>query len=168
MFARSLSQIWTNFGLVSLDNTCDLYSTHLFKKTPILAHRAESVLVRHACALSVAQSRACRFLPINNLTQVQILQYKKCTLVQALKLCTGRTGHRGSRDIALLFHDHGTRRGEGSALRSGHSLSPRKTRYPLYRRLGGPQGRSGQVRKISRPPGFDPRTVQPVASRYTD
>ena len=38
----------------------------------------------------------------------------------------------------------------------------------LYRRLGGPQGRSGQVRKISPPPRFDPRTVQPVASRYTD
>jgi hypothetical protein len=31
-----------------------------------------------------------------------------------------------------------------------------------------PQDRSGQVRKISPPPGFDPRTVQPVASRYTD
>ena len=29
----------------------------------------------------------------------------KCTLVQALRLCTGRTAHRGSRDIALLFHD---------------------------------------------------------------
>ena len=43
-----------------------------------------------------------------------------------------------------------------------------KTRYPLYRRLGWPQDRSGQVRKISPPPGFDPRTVQPVASRYTD
>jgi hypothetical protein len=38
----------------------------------------------------------------------------------------------------------------------------------LYRRLGGPQGRSGRVRKISPPPRFDPRTVQPVASRYTD
>jgi len=25
---------------------------------------------------------------------------------------------------------------------------PGKTRYPLYRRLGGPQGRSGPVRKI--------------------
>jgi len=24
------------------------------------------------------------------------------------------------------------------------------------------------MRKISPPPGFDPRTVQPVASRYTD
>jgi len=47
-------------------------------------------------------------------------------------------------------------------------LLPGKTRYPLYKRLGGPQTRSGRVRKISSPPGFDPRTVQPVASRYTD
>jgi hypothetical protein len=48
------------------------------------------------------------------------------------------------------------------------ALPPGKTRYPLYRRLGGPQGRSGRVRKISPPPGFDSRTVRPVASRYTD
>jgi hypothetical protein len=47
-------------------------------------------------------------------------------------------------------------------------LPPGKIRYPLYRRLGGPQGRSGRVLKISPPPGFDPRTFQPVASRYTD
>jgi len=43
-----------------------------------------------------------------------------------------------------------------------------KTRYLLYRRLIGPQGRSGRIRKISPPPGFDPRTVQPLASRYND
>ena len=43
-----------------------------------------------------------------------------------------------------------------------------KTRYPLYKRLGRPQGRSGRLRKISPPPGFDPRAVQPVASCYTD
>ena len=47
-------------------------------------------------------------------------------------------------------------------------LPPGKTRCPLYRKLGGPQGRSGQLRKISPPPGFDPRTVQPVAIRYTN
>jgi hypothetical protein len=58
--------------------------------------------------------------------------------------------------------------GEGSASRLGRSLPPGKTRYPLYRRLGGPQGRSEQVRKISSHPGFDPRIVQPAASRYTD
>ena len=48
------------------------------------------------------------------------------------------------------------------------ALPPGKTRYPLYRRMGGPESQSGRVRKILTPPGFDPRTVQPVASRYTD
>ena len=38
------------------------------------------------------------------------LKKVKVTLVQALRLCTGRTVHRGSRGIALPFHDHGTRR----------------------------------------------------------
>jgi hypothetical protein len=76
---------------------------------------------------------------------------------------------RESRVIALLcFLDFCTRRGEGSASHPGRFLPPGKTRYPLYRRLGGPQGRSGQVRKISPSPGFDPRTVQSVASHYTD
>jgi hypothetical protein len=32
----------------------------------------------------------------------------------------------------------------------------------------GPRDRSRRVRKISPPPGFDPLTVQPVKSRYTD
>ena len=42
------------------------------------------------------------------------------------------------------------------------ALPPGKeTQYPLYRRLGGSQGRSGRVQKISPAPGFDPRTVQP-------
>jgi hypothetical protein len=91
----------------------------------------------------------------------------KPTLLQALRLCTGRTAHRGSGGIALLFFGHGTRRSEESATRPRRSLPPGKTRYPLYRRLGGPQGRSGQLRRISPPPGFDSRTVQPVTSRYT-
>jgi hypothetical protein len=41
-----------------------------------------------------------------------------------------------------------------SASGPGRFLPPGKTRYPLYRRLGGPQGRSGQVRKISPPTGI--------------
>jgi hypothetical protein len=58
--------------------------------------------------------------------------------------------------------------GEWSASRSSLSLTPGKTWYPLYRRLCRPQGRFGQVKKTSPPPGFYPRTVQPAASRYTD
>jgi hypothetical protein len=44
----------------------------------------------------------------------------------------------------------------------------KEARYPLYRRLDGAQGRSGRLQEISPPPRFDPRTVQPVASHYTD
>jgi len=50
----------------------------------------------------------------------------KCTLVQALRLCTGRTAHRGSRGIALLFHDHGTRRGWRGQRHAPTALYPRK------------------------------------------
>ena len=70
---------------------------------------------------------------------------------------------RESRGIALLyFLTSALEGGEGSPSRPGRTLPPGKTRYPLYRRLGWPQSRSGQVRKISPPPGFDPWTVQPV------
>ena len=52
----------------------------------------------------------------------------KCTLVQALRLCTGRTAHRGSRGVALLFLDHDTRRVEGSAASRGRTLPQGKIR----------------------------------------
>ena len=58
--------------------------------------------------------------------------------------------------------------GVGGQHHAPAALPPGKTWYPLYRRLGRPQGRSGRVRKISPLPGFDHRTVQSVASRYTD
>jgi len=58
--------------------------------------------------------------------------------------------------------------GEGSASRPGRSLPPGKTRYPLYRRLGGHQGSPGRAEKSRPRPGFDHRTFQPVASHYTD
>ena len=58
--------------------------------------------------------------------------------------------------------------GVGGQRHAAASLPPGKIRYPLCSRLGGHQGRSVRVRKISPAPGFDPRTVQPVASRYTD
>jgi hypothetical protein len=41
------------------------------------------------------------------------------------------------------------------------------TQYPLYKRLGGPQGPSGWVGKISSTPGFNPQITHSVASRYT-
>ena len=57
--------------------------------------------------------------------------------------------------------------GEWSAARPGHTLPPGKTRYPFYRRLGGPQGRSGWAENLI-PTGIRSQTIQPVVSRYTD
>ena len=57
--------------------------------------------------------------------------------------------------------------GEWSAARRGHTLPPGKTRYPFYRRLGGPQGRSGQVENLV-PAGIRSQTVQPIVIRYND
>ena len=65
-----------------------------------------------------------------------------------------------------------------SALNEGRWSTPRpglftrgkENRYLFYSRLCGLQAQSERVREISPPPrpGFDPRTVQPVANRYTD
>ena len=49
----------------------------------------------------------------------------------------------------------------------GH-LPQGMTPYTLNRRLGEPRGRCGREQKISPPPGLDTRTVQRVASPYTD
>ena len=74
---------------------------------------------------------------------------------------------RVGRGIALLFDDHGTRRGEWSAARPGRTLPLAKTWYPLYRRLDGSQGRFGRTENLALL-GFDPWTVQSIVSRYTD
>jgi hypothetical protein len=58
--------------------------------------------------------------------------------------------------------------GVGGQCHALDALHPAKTRYPFYRKRGGTQGRPGRVQKISPPPGFDPRALQPVASNYTD
>ena len=74
---------------------------------------------------------------------------------------------RVGRGIALSSMTAALEGGEWSAARPGRSLSPRKTRYPFYRRLGGPQGRCGRAENLV-PTGIRSRTVQTVVSRYTD
>jgi len=49
---------------------------------------------------------------------------------------------------------------EWSAARPGRTLPPGKTRYPFYRGLGGPQGRSGRAENLVLT-GIRSRTVQP-------
>jgi hypothetical protein len=60
----------------------------------------------------------------------------KCTLVQALRLCTGRTAHRGSRGIALLFHDHSTRKEWGVSVTPRPLFTPRKDMVPIVQEAG--------------------------------
>ena len=76
--------------------------------------------------------------------------------------------HRVGRGIAVLFHDRGTRRGWVVSSTPRPHFTPGKR--PSTHFIGGWVGpRAGlDGRKISSPPGFNPRTVQPVVSRYTD
>jgi hypothetical protein len=82
-----------------------------------------------------------------------------------------KTSHKGPKERAEVYLysllNRGTRWG-GWSTPCPAALFVGKTQYPLYRELGGPQERSGWVRKISPQLGPDPQTAQPVASRYTD
>jgi hypothetical protein len=56
--------------------------------------------------------------------------------------------------------------GGWSAPHFGH-FTPGKGPEPIVQKVGWAPGPAWRVRNISPPPGFDPGTVQPVASRYT-
>jgi hypothetical protein len=73
--------------------------------------------------------------------------------------------HTGSKDTdsSTLSLTSALDGGRWSTPRPDRFSSGEDTRYPSYNRLGGTQGRSGRIRKISPPPGVDPRTVQPIA-----
>jgi hypothetical protein len=93
----------------------------------------------------------------------------KCALVQALRLCTGLTAHRASREIALLFHDYSTRRGWEVSVTTRPLFTPRKDPVTIVQETGwapGPVWTGAE--NLAPPPGFDSRTVQPAAIRYTD
>ena len=51
----------------------------------------------------------------------------------------------------------------GGQRHAAAALTPGMTWHPMYRRLGGPQGRSGRVWKILPVPRFDSRIVPPLA-----
>ena len=57
------------------------------------------------------------------------------------------------------FFNLGARRGGWLTPRPGRFTLGKQTRYSLYRKLGGPQGRSGRVRKISSPQGSHPHLI---------
>jgi len=74
------------------------------------------------------------------------------------------SGKRSSSPCSLQWRPTGVVNAKPRA-----SLPPGKeTRYPRHRRLHGSQSLFSRVRKVSLPPGFELRTVQTEASRYTD
>ena len=89
----------------------------------------------------------------------------KCTPVQALRLCTGRTAHRGSRGIALPFIDNGTRRGWGVSVTPRPFFTPEKDPVPTVEEAGWAPGSVWTGAENLAPLEFDFRTVQLVASR---
>jgi len=85
--------------------------------------------------VTVGSSVLIPFL-VHHLQVIYIYVKVKCTLVQALRLCTSCTTHRGSRGIALLFHDHGTRRGLGVSVTPRPLFTPGKDLVPIIQEAG--------------------------------
>jgi hypothetical protein len=82
---------------------------------------------------------------------------------------TGHEGPKGEWRYSSTFSSTSVLDRDGwSTSRPGRFTSGKETQYTLCRRLGGSQGQSGGVQKISTTPRFDPRTVQSVASGYTE
>ena len=94
----------------------------------------------------------------------------KCKVhpVQALRLCTGRTAHSGSRCIAVRFVATALERGEGLASLSGRTLLRERPGTHCTGGWVGPRVGLDRCGKSRLSPGFDPRTVQSLASRYID
>ena len=84
----------------------------------------------------IAMFEPCKTDPVIHRTFIKGRGKVKCTLVQALRLCTGRTAHRGSRGIALLFLDHGTRRGRGVSVTPSPLFPPGKGPVPIVQEAG--------------------------------
>jgi len=123
----------------------------LFKELPVAKKRATVILIK---------AKSCKSLL---LVLLICISKKKVEFSRYWPGVVQRVG----RGIALLFHDRSTRRGWVVSSTPRPHLPLGKNRYPFYRRLSGPQGRSGREENLV-PTGIRSRTVQAVVSRYTD
>ena len=97
-------------------------------------------------------------------TYGKIKCHHRISLIGRFHPFTGHEGPQGEqRYRSTLFQTSALEGDEGSASRPSSTLPPGKTRYPFYRRLSGPQGRSGLVRKISPHRDSIPGPSSPVA-----
>lgn len=142
----------------------------------------------YGCRKSLTDMRQLCRMPVVTFNRCHIsrggseYEMNKCvwTVLRHLCVCCNyqvsevhpRIGHKGpegewrySSLLSLTFVLDG---GGWSVPLPGCSALGKRLGYPFYGRLGKPQGQSGWMRKISLPPGLNPWTVQPVASRCTD
>ena len=101
-------------------------------------HLNKTVVWRHKAVVLI-----CKQFRIRILMQHKGKSKVKLYPLQALMWPRGWIGVQLYSSITAALEG-----GEWSAARHGRTLPPGKTRYPLYRRLGGPKDRSGW-RKIS-------------------
>jgi len=129
---------------VSLDNghICKLHTSYTTKNhTRIWPVRYTTLLwFLHARPTKHPHNNGCGSLSTRLDAPDLFYFIFKRTLVQALRLCTGRTAHRGSGGIALLFHDHGTRRGWGVSVMPRPLFTPEKDPVPIVQEAGWASG----------------------------
>jgi hypothetical protein len=102
----------------------------LYYEFPLLRNALTVVTRREWCQIQYLRTASLELLTI-------LLKLKvKCTLVQALRLCTGRTAQRGSRGIAVPFHDHGTRKVWGVSVTPRPLFIPGKDSVPIVQEAG--------------------------------
>jgi hypothetical protein len=140
-FSISLYNVWRKQGILTF------VSSHIFPcLLPLLCHP------RHVpwavwwsnITLFVHRNQIKTLSIFSNVTHIiskflgrmKCKKMVKCTLVQALRLCTGRTAHRGSRGTALLLHDHGTSRGWGVSVTPRPLFTPGKDPVPIVQEAG--------------------------------
>ena len=109
------------------------------------AHSKSLYILRQSCPTSVVLvwwfkryfSYLSRdvFAVLTSVTTYSKLKVK-CTLVQALRLCTGRTAHKGSSGIALPFHERSARSEWGVSVTPRLLFTPVKEPVPIVQEAG--------------------------------
>jgi len=110
-------------------------------KTPATSFKIRTPSSPPENQTSAAPASSHYFSPMRHEVKAKV----KFTLEQATKAQGGR-GNSSTLSLTSALD------GVGGQRHAPASLCPGKTRYPVYRRLGGPQSGSGRVRKTSPPP----------------
>jgi len=99
------NNIW-QLDPVFRNSSAQLKTSHGFKKVIFQNQSAHFLIPRSTTCLAPPSTKAPISYFLSTISARNKVKVKvKCTIVLALRLCTGRTAHRGSRGVAILFHD---------------------------------------------------------------